>query len=107
MGILSKIKKVAKKALNFAAKTTGVHWLYKAGKPIWDNLTGKTARKDLAAQQEEQLRLQGEQSKLNAANEIDNVTQFDESTDPSFVGTEGRRKKRSAGAYASGIGLQI
>ncbi|QGH73776.1 hypothetical protein [Vibrio phage vB_VhaP_VH-5] len=63
---------------------------------------------DAAKRQEEALRRQQEQAKLEAANEIENVTQFDEGTDPSFaVDPNKRRKKRSTGAYASGIGLQI
>lgn len=63
---------------------------------------------DAARKQEAALRRQQEQAKLEAANEIENVTQFDEGTDPSFaVDPSKRRKKRSTGAYASGIGLNI
>lgn len=64
---------------------------------------------DLAKQQEAMLRRQQEAAKLEAANEIQQVTQFDETVDPSFAGAseDFRRKKRSAGSYASGIGLQI
>ena len=64
---------------------------------------------DLAKQQEKLLRQQQEAAKLQAANEIQNVTQFDETVDPSFSGAneDFRRKKKSTGSYASGIGLQI
>lgn len=108
-GIGRAVKKYAKKALGFATKVTGIGKLYKLGKGLWDDLTGKTAAKDMAKQQEQQLLAQAEQAKLNAANEIGNVTQFDESPDVSFSGSTGdkRRKRRSAGAYASGIGLSI
>jgi hypothetical protein len=64
---------------------------------------------DLAKQQEKQLRQQQEAAKLQAANEVQQVTQFDETVDPSFAGAneDFRRKKKSTGSYASGIGLQI
>lgn len=64
---------------------------------------------DLAKQQEKQLRQQQEAAKLQAANEVQQVTQFDGAVDPSFAGAneDFRRKKKSTGSYASGIGLQI
>lgn len=76
---------------------------------IAKKVLGLDAGDDLAKQQERQLRQQQEAAKLEAANEIQQVTQFDETTDPSFAGADEdfRRKKRSAGSYASGIGLKI
>lgn len=80
------------------------------------NIVGKLAKSilglgndDLAKQQEKQLRQQQEAAKLQAANEVQQVTQFDEAVDPSFSGAneDFRRKKKSTGSYASGIGLQI
>lgn len=64
---------------------------------------------DLAKQQEKQLRAQQEAAKLQAANEVQQVTKFDEAVDPSFAGAneDFRRKKKSTGAYASAVGLQI
>lgn len=103
MGIFSSIKKLAKKAL----KLTGVGSLIKPIKGIWDNLTGKTAAKDMAASQEAQLRQQSEAAKLNAANEVGNVTQFEDSAAIGLGDDTQRRKKRSAGAYGSGIGLVV
>lgn len=76
------------------------------------NLVGKVLGiddgADAARKQEELLRQQREAAKLQAANEVQNVVQFDEEPDPSFAGTDDtRRKKRSTGSYASGIGLNI
>lgn len=73
------------------------------------SVLGLDAGEDLAKQQEKQLRQQQEAAKLQAANEVQQVTQFDETVDPSFSGAneDFRRKKKSAGSYASGIGLQI
>lgn len=99
MGFFSGIKKLAKKALGFVSP------LLKPLKGAWDSLTGKTAAENMARTQEEQLRIQGEQAKLNAANEVDNVTQFEDSVDPVLSDT--RRKKRPTGNFASGLGLQI
>jgi len=99
MGFFSGIKKLAKKALGFVSP------LLKPLKGVWDNLTGKTAAENMARTQEEQLRIQGEQAKLNAANEVDNVTKFEDSADPVLSDT--RRKKRPTGNFASGLGLQI
>lgn len=99
MGLFSGIKKLAKKVLKFASP------LLKPLKGVWDNLTGKTAAENMARTQEEQLRIQGEQAKLNAANEVDNVTKFEDTADPVLSDT--RRKKRSTGNFASGLGLQI
>lgn len=99
MGLFSGIKKLAKKVLGFVSP------LLKPLKGVWNNLTGKTAAENMARTQEEQLRIQGEQAKLNAANEVDNVTKFEDSVDPVLSDT--RRKKRPTGNFASGLGLQI
>lgn len=99
MGFFSGIKKLAKKALGLVSP------LLKPLKGAWDNLTGKTAAENMARTQEEQLRIQGEQAKLNAANEVDNVTKFEDTVDPVLSDT--RRKKRPTGNFASGLGLQI
>ena len=99
MGLFSGIKKLAKKVLKLASP------LVKPLKGVWDNLTGKTAAENMARTQEEQLRVQGEQAKLNAANEQDNVTKFEDTADPVLSAV--RRKKRSTGNFTSGLGLQI
>lgn len=99
MGLFSGIKKLAKKALKLAFP------IYKPLKGLWDNLTGKTAAENMARTQEEQLRIQGEQAKLNAANELENVTKFEDTVNP--VSSDTRRKKRPTGNFASGLGLQI
>ena len=101
MGLFSGIKKLAKKAL----KLTGLSGIARSLKGVWSNITGKTAAENMARTQEEQLRIQGEQAKLNAANEVDNVTQFEDTVDPVLSDT--RRKKRPTGNFASGLGLQI
>ncbi|AGY48001.1 hypothetical protein Petty_29 [Acinetobacter phage Petty] len=91
MGMGSKLKKLVKKGIN--------------------SLFGVGAMKDMAAAQEAQLRQQTEAAKLNSMNEIDNVTQFSDNTAQfaDFGGGDNtnRRKKRSAGAFSSGIGLQV
>lgn len=69
------------------------------------DMMGIGALKDLAAGQEAQLNQMGEAAKLNAMQEMDNVTQFDDTEDPSFSGSSGRRKKRAGGSFSSGIGL--
>ena len=99
MGLFSGIKKLAKKVLKFTSP------LLKPLKGVWDNLTGKTAAENMARTQEEQLRIQGEQAKLNAANEVDNVVKFEDTADPVLSDT--RRKKRPTGNFASGLGIQI
>ena len=99
MGLFSGIKKLAKKVLKLASP------LVKPLKGVWDNLTGKTAAENMARTQEEQLRVQGEQAKLHAANEQANVTKFEDTADPVLSAV--RRKKRSTGNFTSGLGLQI
>ena len=99
MGLFSGIKKLVKKVLKFTSP------LLKPLKGVWNNLTGKTAAENMARTQEEQLRIQGEQAKLSAANEVDNVTKFEDTADPVLSDT--RRKKRPTGNFASGLGLQI
>lgn len=103
MGIFSSIKKAVKKVL----KLTGISSVLKPVKGLWDNLTGKTAAKNMAQAQEAQLRQQSEQAKLNAANEVDNVTQFSDGESIGLGADTQRRKKRSAGSYGSGIGLVV
>lgn len=99
MGLFRRIKKLAKKALGFVSP------LLKPLKGAWYNLTGKTAAQNMARTQEEQLRIQGEQAKLNAANEVDNVAKFEDTVDPVLSAI--RRKKRPTGNFTSGLGLQI
>ena len=99
MGLFRSIKKLAKKALGFVSVA------FKPLKSAWDNITGKTAAENMARTQEEQLRVQGEQAKLNAANEVDNVTKFEGTADN--TGSAVRRKKRPTGNFASRLGLQI
>lgn len=103
MGIFSSIKKLAKKAL----KITGISSILKPVKGLLDNLTGKTAAKNMAQAQEAQLRQQSEQAKLDAANEVGNVTQFSDGESIGLGTDTQRRKKRSAGSYGSGIGLVV
>ena len=99
MGLFKSIKKLAKKALGFVSR------VFKPIKGAWYNITGKTAAENMARAQEEQLRVQGEQAKLNAANEVDNVAKFEDTSDPVLSAV--RRKKRPTGNFASGLGLQI
>ena len=99
MGLFKGIKKLTKESLGFISQ------VFKPIKGVWDNITGKTAAENMARTQEEQLRIQGEQAKLKAANEVDNVTKFEDTADPVLSDT--RRKKRPTGNFASGLGLQI
>lgn len=87
--------------------------LKKIGKSITKgigSLFGVGGIKDMAAAQEAQLRQQTEAVKLNAMNEMGNVTQFSDNTAQSASSGDDstdRRKRRNAGAFSSGIGLQI
>lgn len=106
MGLFKEIKKAVKGALKFTTKVTGIDWLgRKVGGALQDAL-GIGAMKDMAKSQQDQMRMNAEAAKLNTANEISNVAQFDESSGGATVASDSRRKKRSAGAYASGIGLR-
>ena len=110
MGIGSKLKKAVKKAFKTANKVTGLDWLHKTSKKGINSLFGVGAMKDMAASQEAQLRQQTEAAKLNSMNEMGNVTQFSENTTQfAKIGDEdtNRRKNRNAGAFSSGIGLQV
>lgn len=110
MGIGSKLKKAFKKVFKVTSKITGLDWLQKTAKKGINSLFGVGAMKDMAAAQEAQLRQQTEAAKLNSMNEIGNVTQFSDNAAQfaDFGDTNtNRRKKRSAGAFSSGIGLQV
>lgn len=70
-------------------------------------LLGLGKEENLSSVFDAQLRQQREASKLDAANEATNVVQFeDTSTDTGSPSTR-RTKKRSAGAYASALGLKL
>lgn len=106
MGIGKSLKKAVKKV----GKVVGVNSLAKAVKKGIGSLFGVGAMKDMAASQEAQLRQQMEAAKLNSMNEMGNVTQFSDNTaqfSDSGDDDSVRRKKRSAGAFSSGIGLQV
>lgn len=104
MGLFSSIGKAIKKALKFTTRIANP--LLKPLKGLWDTVTGKTAQQNMAQAQEAQLKAQQESSKLNAANEIDNVVRI-EGQDINDTVDPTRRKKRPVGSYASGIGLQV
>lgn len=71
------------------------------------SLLGLGKEENLASAYDAQLKQQQEANKLNAANEATNVVQFeDTSTDTGTTDTR-RTKKRSAGAYASALGLKL
>ena len=110
MGIGKSIKKTVKKAFKITSKITGLDWIHKTAKKGIGSLFGVGAMKDMAASQEAQLRQQTEAAKLNAMNEMGNVTQFSDNT--AQVANFGdddtaRRRRRNAGAFSSGIGLQV
>ena len=110
MGIGKSIKKAFKKTFKTVGKVTGINWLTKGLKKGIGSLFGVGAMKDMAAAQEEQLRQQTEAAKLNSMNEMGNVTQFSDNT--AQVANFGdddteRRRRRNAGAFSSGIGLQV
>ena len=106
MGLFSKIKKAVKGALKLTTKVTGVDWLGRKVGGALQNALGIGAMKDMAQSQQDQIRMNAEAAKLNTLNEINNVAQFDESGGGATISSDTRRKKRSAGAYASGIGLR-
>lgn len=98
MGLGKKLKKSFKKIGKSIKKGIG-------------SLFGVGAMQDMAAAQAAQLRQQTEAAKLNAMNEIGNVTQFSDNAaqSTSFGGADdtARRRRRNAGAFSSGIGLQV
>lgn len=111
MGFGKKLKKGLKKTFKSFKKGIGVDWLQKQSKKALGSLFGVGAMKDMAAAQEAQLRQQTEAAKLNSMNEMGNVTQFSDNNTAQFSDsgdddTE-RRRRRSAGAFSSGIGLQV
>lgn len=106
MGLGKKLKKSFKKVGSFF----GSSFIKKLAKKGIGSLFGVGAMKDMAASQEAQLRQQTEAAKLDAMNEMGNVTQFSDNTaqfSDSGEDDTTRRKKRSAGAFSSGIGLQV
>ena len=68
---------------------------------------GLDTGEDMGSKYEEQLRKQQELNKLNASLEQDKVAQFDETVDPTFSGTDTRRKKSQVGAYSNALGLKV
>lgn len=81
-------------------------WLKKALGSV-ASILGFSQKDKIADAYDAQIKQQQEANKLNAANEATNVVQFeDTSTDTGTTDTR-RTKKRSAGAYASALGLQL
>lgn len=110
MGFFKKIKKaVTKSAKNLfrGGSMWGLvdKYVHKPVTKKLQDMLGIGALKDMAAGQEETLRRQGEASKLDSMNEVQNVTQFDDGGGEDFTGGGSRRKKRQSGAFSSGIGL--
>lgn len=110
MGFGKKLKKGFKKFIKISNRISGVTWLNKKTKKALGSLFGVGAMKDMAAAQEAQLRQQTEAAKLNSMNEMGNVTKFSDNTAQfADLGDEDTnlRRRRSAGAFSSGIGLQV
>lgn len=71
-------------------------------------ILGIDTKDDLGKKYDEQLKAQQEANKLNAANEAQNIAQFNDSGgDSTFTGTDTRRRKRDSGAAANALGLQV
>lgn len=110
MGLFKKIKKALKGSVKNMFRG-GSMWKFVdkyAHKPVTKKLQdmlGIGALKDVAAGQEESLRRQGEAAKLDSMNEVQNVTQFDDSASVVSTTSDSIRKKRQSGAFSSGIGL--
>ena len=109
MGIFKKISKsvskATKKVFKLTGGITGVNYLTKKLKTPQQSILGIGAMKDMAAGNEESLRRQSEASKLDSMDEVQNVTQLDDSGGEDFAGGGSRRKKRQSGAFSSGVGL--
>ena len=71
-----------------------------------DNSAEKAARAQ-AQRAEEELRKAQEAQKLQAANEMQSVTTIDNVELGSVTGTDNRRKRRTAGAATSNLGLNV
>lgn len=71
-----------------------------------DDSAEKAARAQARAA-EEQLRKAQEAQKLQAANEMQSVTTIDNVELGSDTGTDNRRRRRTAGAATSNLGLNV
>lgn len=103
MGLFSSIGKALKKTFGGTIGLT----LGALAKPLSNSvgkLFGAGQMEDLGAQQAEMLRRQNEASKLDAMNQMNNVTQFEDGT-TGLTSTSGVRKRRSAGAFSAGNSL--
>ena len=107
MGLFKSIKKAVGKVFKFAGDITGTNYLQKKLKKPLQDIFGITAQKNMAASQEQQLKRQSEAAKLDSMNEVQNVTQFDDSSPDTFTGAGSRRKKGGADKFSSGIGLKM
>lgn len=71
-----------------------------------DDSAEKAARAQ-ARRAEEQLRKAQEAQKLQAANEMQSITTIDDVELGSDTGTDNRRRRRTAGAATSNLGLNV
>ena len=81
--------------------------VFKSVGKLAKGILGLDTGEDLGKKFDQQLQAQQEANKLSAANEVQNVAQFDDSGGDTFSGSDTRRKKRGAGAYANALGLQV
>ena len=107
MGLFKSIKKAVGKVFKFTGDVTGTNYQQKKIKKPLQDIFGLTAQKHMAAAQEKQLQQQSEVAKLDAASEMQNVVQFDDSSPDTFTGAGSRRKKGGADKFSSGIGLKM
>lgn len=73
---------------------------------IPDDSAEKAAREQ-ARRAEEQLRKAQEAQKLQAANELQSVTTIANSPSGGAIGSDSRRRRRTAGSATSNLGLNV
>lgn len=95
-----------KKSIKNSFRGGSLYKLSDKGDNMLRDIFGLNAFKDLAAGQDAQIRAQAEQNKLNTANEIQNVVQFEDDV-ATGGGSDQRRRKTQSGAYARALNLNI
>lgn len=70
-------------------------------------ILGLDSGQDLAKRQQKELDRLEQQNKLDAAQEQQDVAQFDDLESDTFTGTESRKKRKTGNMYGNPLGVSI
>lgn len=81
--------------------------IFKSLEKMVKGVLGIGGKDDMAKRQQEELDRLQQQNKLDAAQEQQDVAQFDDLEGDTFSGTESRKKRKTGSMYGNPLGVSV